>query len=73
MYRKKTKYVILITLVLIGVAVIFPDIAYAKGGPKGNGISVGASKVIITPDTEYISDEGVNDDLYARCIVIEWE
>ena len=73
MYRKKTKYVILITLVLIGVAVIFPDIAYAKGGPKGNGISVGASKVIITPDTDYISDEGVNDELYARVIVIEWE
>ena len=72
MYRKKTKYVILISLVLIGVAVILPGIAYAKGAPKGNGISVGASKVIITPDTDYLSDEGVNDDLYARCIVIEW-
>ncbi len=73
MYRKKTKYVILISLVLIGVAVILPGIAYAMGAPKGNGISVGASKIIITPDTDYLSDEGVNDDLYARCIVIEWE
>jgi len=73
MYRKKTNYVILISLVLIGVAVILPGIAYAKGAPKGNGISVGASKVIITPDTETLSDEGVNDDLYARIIVIEWE
>jgi len=73
MYRKKTKYVILITMVLIGVAMIIPGIAYAKGPPKGNGISVGASKVIITQDTETLSDEGVNDDLYARIIVIEEE
>lgn len=76
MYRKKTNYVILISLVLIGVAIIIPGIAYAKGtpkSPKGNGISVGASKVIITPNTTTLSDEGVNDDLYARIIVIEWE
>lgn len=73
MYRKKTKYVILISLVLIGVAIIIPDIAYAKGGPKGNGISVGASKVDITPDPYFIEDEYVNDELYARCIAIEWK
>jgi len=73
MVRKKTRNVILVSLVLICVAMVIPNLAYAKKGPSGNGISVGASKVIITPDTDYINDEGVNDELYARCIVIEWK
>lgn len=73
MLQKKTRKVILVSLVLICVALVIPNIVYAKGAPKGNGISVGASKVIITPDTETLSDEGVNDDLYARIIVIEWK
>jgi len=72
MVQKNTRNAILISLVLIGVAMAIPNVVYAKKGPSGNGISVGASKVIITPDTVNISDEGVNDDLYARCIVIEW-
>jgi len=49
-----------------------PSVVYAKKSPKGNGISVGASKAIITPDTTTLDDEGVNDDLYARVIVMEW-
>ena len=73
MIQKKNRNVILISLVFICVSMIIPSVVYAKKGPSGNGISVGASKVIITPDTDYLSDEGVNDDLYARCIVIEWK
>jgi len=73
MLQKKTRKVILVSLFLICVSLVIPNMVYAKGAPKGNGISVGASKVIITPDTDYLSDEGVNDDLYARIIVIEWE
>ena len=76
MIQKKNRNVILISLVLICVSMIIPNVVYAKKGPKdpkGNGISVGASKVIITPNTTTLSDEGVNDDLYARCIVIEWK
>jgi hypothetical protein len=73
MIRKRTRNVILISLVLVCVAMILPDIAYAKKDPRGNGISVGAAKALITPDTDFLDDEGVNDDLYVRCIVIEWK
>lgn len=72
MFQKKVRNVLLISLVFICVLPVIPGIAYAKKTPTGNGISVGASKVVITPDTDYISDDGVNDDLYARCLVIEW-
>lgn len=50
-----------------------PNVVFAKKNLNGSGISVGASKVIITPDTTYLDDDGVNDDLYARCIIIEWK
>ena len=73
MIQKKNRNVILISLVLICVSMIIPNVVYAKKGPKGNGISVGASKVIITPDPAEIDEEGVNDQLYARVIAIEWK
>ncbi|MFX1464785.1 MAG: neutral/alkaline non-lysosomal ceramidase N-terminal domain-containing protein [Promethearchaeota archaeon] len=73
MVQKRTRNAILISMVFICVLMVIPNVVFAKKGPTGSGISVGASKVIITPDTTYISDDGVNDDLYARCIVIEWK
>jgi hypothetical protein len=73
MVKKKIKYAIFISMVIICVSMVFPTPVFAKKDSKGNGISVGASKVIITPDTTYISDEGVKDDLYARCMIIEWK
>ncbi|MHA1988820.1 MAG: hypothetical protein ACW98D_19550 [Promethearchaeota archaeon] len=71
MIQKRTRNAILISLVFICVLMVIPNAVFAKKGPTGSGISAGASKIIITPDTTYIDDEGVNDDLYARCIVIE--
>ncbi|MFW9896555.1 MAG: hypothetical protein ACFFD7_12185 [Candidatus Thorarchaeota archaeon] len=73
MVQKRTRNAILVSLVFICVFTFIPTVVYAKKDLNGSGISVGASKVNITPDTTYISDEGVNDDLYARCIVIEWK
>ncbi len=60
-------------LFIIGATIILPHIALAITGSTGLGISAGAAKVVITPDTQYIDAEGVNDDLYARCVAINWK
>ncbi|MFW9784505.1 MAG: hypothetical protein ACFFFB_19650 [Candidatus Heimdallarchaeota archaeon] len=73
MVQKKIKNAVVVSVVLLCVSMAIPNIVYAKIGPAGNGISVGASKVNITPDTDYLTDEGVNDDLYALFILIEWK
>ena len=41
--------------------------------PEAAGIYAGAAKVVITPDTDFVSATGVNDDLYARCVAINWK
>ncbi|KKK57657.1 hypothetical protein LCGC14_3052270, partial [marine sediment metagenome] len=65
----KNKKVGILLLVILTASILLPS-ALAGVEPKGNGISAGAAKISITPDTNLISYAGVNDDLHARAVVI---
>jgi len=62
-------------VVLILLFLVSSGASVALGGPpeKPKGICAGAAEVIITPDTDFVSATGVNDDLYARCVAINWK
>ena len=63
-------------LVVLSLSIFIPD-SIAKPvirHDNGNGIYVGAAKVVITPNLQKVSPYvGKNDDLHARCVLISWK